>query len=72
MNVNTGAYYAFGVAVSTSAWFSQLCFRLVRIWAELADGALRAARLLGEADTAAVVLEQVAEADPLLLRDDGR
>ena len=43
---------------------------LPRKWAEIFDGALRALRFLGQADAAAVVLHQVAEAHPLSFRDD--
>jgi hypothetical protein len=47
-----------------------LGFRFVRIGTKRPDGTARTERALGEANTAAVVLEEVAKTDALLFRDE--
>ena len=51
--------------------FPRLGFGFIRIGAKRSDSALGATGFFGEADAAAVVLEQVAEADTLVLWNQG-
>ena len=63
MSHNIGSMF---IGSSDSEWLNGL----LRKWAEIIDGALRAPRFLGQTDAAAMVLHQVAEAHPMLFRDD--